>query len=91
MIKDGDLRAFEDKVIVKIDKAEATTASGIITTQVEKEMNRGEVVDSNVKTIKAGDMIYYKYGRTIKCETENKEVDYIVVEKDNIWCTDKTF
>lgn len=91
MIKDGDLHAYDDKVIVKVDKATKTTNSGIITLQEEKEMNRGEITHSAIEGLTPGLMLYYKYGRTIRCEAENKDIEYVVVEKENIWCIDTTY
>lgn len=77
-----NLQAFDDKVIVKMERQEST----IIVATREKEMNRGRIVSSAIEGLKEGTFIYYKYGRTIPCGSD----EYVVVEKENVWCIDNT-
>lgn len=84
------VKPLADRVIVKADSADATTASGIIIPDTAKEKpQRGEVVavgpgtKDNPVTVKEGDKVLYgKYaGTEITIDNE----DYLIMRESDIF------
>jgi chaperonin GroES len=78
-----------DRVIIKQDDAETTTASGIIIPDTAQEkpqkgkvMAVGKGTKDNPITVKSGDTVLYgKYGGT---ELKHEQEDYLIMKESDI-------
>lgn len=85
-----NIKPLADRVLVKADAAEETTASGIIIPDTAKEKpQRGEVVavgegkKDEPMTVKVGDKVLYgKYSGT---EINVAGVDYLIMRESDIY------
>ena len=90
MSKSVKIKPLADRVLVKADAAEETTASGIIIPDTAKEKpQRGEVVavgegkKDEPTTVKVGDKVLYgKYSGT---EISIEGVEYLIMRESDIY------
>ena len=79
------LKPLNNNVILKKEKAENTTASGIVLTSVKEEKNQANVVAVGSKCdeqLKAGMKVIYKEYSTTSFE--DGEEEYLIISDENI-------
>lgn len=83
------MKPINDRVIVKPDKAEEKTKSGIIIPDTAKEKpQRGTVIavgpgkEGNKMTVKKGDKVLY--GKYSGQEIQYEGTDYLIMREDDI-------
>ena len=89
-----DLRAIGDKIIVKVDKDETVTKSGLILTSATQERHYSGIVvdagpDDNVKKsgIEVGDWVFYQKGYNFEFQKDG--IDYDIVSVFDTLCVGK--
>lgn len=91
--KDKIMKPLHDRVLIKLDKKETTSESGIILTNAieDNHSNQGEVVDigEKVNDVKKGDRVIFKQFMSdgVKQLTVGKQDDsFVFVKEEDILC-----
>ena len=82
------LKPLKDRVVAKVEKPAATTASGLLLPSDSKEKPSFAVVESigpDVKSVKKGNKIIYKEYSTTNVKID--DTDYIIVDEKDILAT----